>query len=265
MPVPVRLKIDEEEALKFWWSYVVPYFDPAREFFDYWGKDVADLQFLWHVLKPGMVFLDIGAYHGIYSLVAAKRLNGTGRVVAFEPSPREFARLRLHLGWNGIRNARAEHLAVAAAGGEKEFFQVSSGDTSRGGLRAPTSNDLVRPLTVSVVSLDDYLRKASLDRVDVVKLDVEGGELDALRGASSLLERHRPMFICEVLDIATEPWGYKAREIVSAFLSHDFEWFDLRPGGRLSAHKNQELYPEVRNYLAVPREKLGSIREWVLP
>lgn len=264
-PVPVRLQINEAERLHFWWSYVVPYYEPTRGFFDYWGHDLPELQFLWRMLKPGMVFFDIGAYHGIYSLVAGRRMGKSGVIVAFEPSPREFSRLKLHLRWNHIGNARTESLAVGSDSGERTFFQVSSGDQTRNGLRPPASGDSLTEISVSTVSLDQYIGKLLLDRVDMVKLDVEGGELDALRGATSLLTRFRPMFICEVLDAATRPWGYAAREIITTFLSHDFAWFDFRRGGLLSPHTALEKYTAVRNYLAIPREKLASVGEQIAP
>ena len=260
-PVPVHLKVDENEVLDFWWSYIVPYFEPTRGFFDYWGHDSSELRFLWHALKPGMVFFDIGAYHGIYSLVAARRLGDSGQVVAFEPSPREFARLRLHLQWNGLRSACAECCAVGSASEERTFFQVSSGDTTRNSLRPPATSDSLNEVRVKTVLLDQYIAAFPLDRVDMVKLDVEGGELDALRGGSTLLSRFRPIFICEVLDAATQPWGYEAREIVSTFLRHDYVWFDFQPGGALSPHKIKERYPEVKNFLAVPSEKLPAVAE----
>jgi FkbM family methyltransferase len=260
-PIPLRLQVTESERADFWWSYVVPYYEPTRGFFDYWGQDLPELQFLWQTLKPGMVFFDIGAYHGIYSLVAGRRMGRSGGVVAFEPSPREFSRLKLHLRWNHIENARIERLAVSPKSGKRTFFQVSSGDQTRNGLRPPATNDSLTEIPVSAVSLDEYITNLALNRVDIVKLDVEGGELDALRGASSLLTRFRPMFICEVLDAATQPWGYAAREIITKFLGHDFVWFDFRRGGLLSPHTALEKYTAVRNYLAVPREKLTRVAE----
>jgi FkbM family methyltransferase len=261
-PVPLRLQITETERLDFWWSYIVPYYEPTRGFFDYWGQDLPELQFLWRTLKPGMVFFDIGAYHGIFSLVAGRRMGKSGRVVAFEPSPREFSRLKLHLRWNHIENARAESLAVGSDAGERTFFQVSSGDQTRNGLRPPASRDELKEIAVRTISLDQYIEAISLERVDLVKLDVEGGESDVLRGAASLLNGFRPIFICEVLDAATQPWGYEAREIVSAFSRHDMAWFDFQPRGTLTPHKIQDEYPNIRNYLAVPREKLAEIAEW---
>jgi FkbM family methyltransferase len=265
LPVPLHLELSEKESIDFWWSYVVPFYDPSRGFFDYWGHDLPELRFIWRMLKPGMVFLDIGAYHGIYSLVAGRRTGRTGKIVAFEPSPREFSRLQRHLRWNRIANARAERVAVGADAGEQTFFQVSSGDQTRNGLRPPGSRDELKEIAVRTISLDQYIEAISLERIDVVKLDVEGGELDVLRGAASLLNGFRPVFICEVLDAATQPWGYEAREIVSAFSQHDMVWFDFQPGGTLTLHKIQDLYPDIRNYLAVPREKLAEIAEWTAP
>jgi FkbM family methyltransferase len=265
VPVPLRLPISQAQTLEFWWSYVAPFYDPSRGFFDYWGHDIGDLRFLWKFLEPGMVFFDVGAYHGIYSLAAAKRLGATGRVVAFEPSPRECRRLRLHLRWNGFRTACVEPLAVGAAHQEATFFQVLSGDMTRNGLRPPVSSDTVAPLSVKTVSLDRYVSELSLNRLDLVKMDVEGGELEALRGASRVLAELRPVLICEVLDAATQPWGYPAREIMRALQRHDYAWFDFRPDGTLGAHEIRDRYPEVRNYLAVPRERCGAAREGVLP
>lgn len=263
VPVPLRLEISSEEEIDLWWSYVAPFFDPARGFFEYWGKDVGDLRFLWKFLGPGMVFFDIGAYHGIYSLVAAKRLGATGRIFAFEPSPRELRRLRLHFRWNGIRAARVEPYAVGAVAGEGRFFQVLSGDTTRNGLRPPASSDSVAPISVKTIPLDSYISEFSLERVDLVKMDVEGGEIEALRGATRMLSDLRPVLICEVLDAATQPWGYDAREIILALRRHDYAWFDFQPDGTVIPHEIQDCYPQVRNYLAVPREKCGAEMEWM--
>ena len=73
VPVPVRMKVSEHDEIQFWWSYVVPYLDARWGFFDYWGHALGDLRFLWKTLRPGMVFLNVGAHHGVYSIVAAKK------------------------------------------------------------------------------------------------------------------------------------------------------------------------------------------------
>jgi FkbM family methyltransferase len=255
VPVPVRMRISDRQEIRFWWSYISPFSDPNRGIFDYWGHDLADLRFLWNHLEPGMVFLDIGAHHGIYSIVAAKRLGRNGTIVAFEPSLPEYRRLRLHIRMNQIRAVRAESTAIGATTSTRKFFRVVGGDSTRGGLQPPASHDRVAETSVESVRLDDFVSRFPLDRIDMVKLDVEGGELEVLQGASNVLTKLRPTFICEVLDAATQAWGYEARQIILKFKSFDFKWFEFRPDGSVVSHDVKDRYPDVRNYLAVPRER----------
>jgi len=254
--VPVRMKMSSSEEIQFWWSYLVPHFDATLGFFDYRGHDLGDLRFLWRNLKPGAVFLDIGAHHGVYSVVAAKKLGANGIVAAFEPSVREYRRLRMHLRLNRLGSVRAEPLALGSAACTQKFFQITNGDNTRGGFRPPASEDRISEISVETVRLDDYVSQFPLTRVDFVKLDVEGGEREVLRGASSVLTKFRPIFICEVLDATTQVWGYKAREIIQMLESLDFAWFDIRSNGSIVPHKIREHYPEIRNYVAVPKEKM---------
>src|SRR5271156_5479227 len=223
LPVPVRLKMSSDEEIEFWWSHVVPFFDGSRGFLDYWGHDVGDLRFLWKALTPGMTFIDIGANQGIYSLVAGKKLGGDGVVIAFEPSPREYQRLRIHLRWNEMSHARAEKLALGATAARTAFFQVVAGDTTRNGLRPPANSDSVTEIPVDLISLDDYASSRGLERVDLIKLDVEGGEVDVLRGATAVVSKFRPIFICEVLDAATRAWGYDACQIIATLQNSGYE------------------------------------------
>ena len=254
-PVLIRMNIAPRDEIRFWWSYIVPYFDAARGFFDYCGHDLGDLRFLWKSLKPGAVFLDIGAHHGVYSVVAAKKVGRAGTVVSFEPSSREYRRLRLHLRLNRLRSVRAEPLAVGSAACTQRFFQITSGDNTRGGFRPPASDDQVSEISVKTVRLDDYVSQFPLKRVDLVKLDVEGGEREVLEGASLVLTKFRPIFICEVLDATTQAWGYNAREIILMLQSFGFNWFDICLDGSIVPHQIRDHYPEIRNYVAVPKEK----------
>ena len=253
--VPVRMKMSPSDEIQFWWSYLVPYFETTRGFFDYWGHDLGDLRFLWTNLKPGSVFLDIGAHHGIYSIVAAKKLGTNGTVVAFEPSSREYRRLRLHLRLNRLHSVRAEPLALSSATSTRTFFQITSGDTTRGGLQPPASSDRVSEISVETTRLDDYVSRFPLQRVDLVKLDVEGGEREVLEGASLILKKFRPIFICEILDATTQAWGYNAREIILILQNYGFNWFEICLDGSIVPHQIKDHYPDIRNYVAVPKEK----------
>ena len=79
------------------------------------------------------------------------------------------------------------------------------------------------------------------------------------RGADRLLLQLRPLIICEVLDKVTGPWGYPARDIIAKLQRCGYDWYEVLQDGSLRRHRVQSEYPEVRNYLAVPREKRHSI------
>jgi FkbM family methyltransferase len=254
-PHRVRLRLANQEHLAFWWSYFPASFHPDRSMFEYWGTDIGDLRFLWTHLQPGMTFLDIGAYHGIYSILAAKRLGASGRVVAFEPSPRERHRMLLHLRYNRIKSVTLEPFALAAEAGKAQLAVVVEGFTTMNSLRRPQIEHPIIEVMVETIPLDAYLIQKQIGKVDFMKIDTEGGEVEAFRGAHALLSDSRPFIICEVLDQVTRAWGYPAAEIMSLLRGYDFEWFDILSDGSLLQHSPKKEYPEGRNYLAVPREK----------
>jgi FkbM family methyltransferase len=262
VPLPVRLSVPPAGKVVFWWSYVEPTFHPERGLLDYWGKDVGGLRFLWRFLRSGMTFLDVGAYHGVYALVAATRVGCRGRVVAFEPSPRDRRRLALHLRMNRLGWVAVEPYAVGAATGKQRFF-VALGDPTMNSLRRPLAAGPVQEVLVDVTTLDDYYARNALPPPDLIKLDVEGGELEVFDGAQGLMSSSRPVLICELLDLVTEPWGYPARNILARLKQAEYEWYDFREDGTITPHREQENYPDVSNYLAVPREKRNLVADWV--
>jgi FkbM family methyltransferase len=260
-PHRVRLAVTRHEQVHFWWSYFPASFSPDRSAFEYWGDDIGELRFLWKYLKRGMTFLDIGAHHGIYSVVAAKKFGSSVRVVAFEPSPRERRRMQLHLRYNGIKSVTLEPYALAAEDGVAALAVIVDGFSTMNSLRPPPIDQATERVMVDTTSLDAYFRRKQIDGVDLVKIDTEGGELETFRGAVWLLSHLRPLIICEVLDLVTRTWGYAAVEIMGLLQKYDYEWFDILPDGSVLPHRIREEYPEVRNYLAVPREKRDGLEK----
>ena len=100
-------------------------------------------------------------------------------------------------------------------------------------------------------------------RVDFIKLDVEGAELSALKGAPQLLHgQSRPVILAEVQDIRTKRWGYRASEVVRYLSNLNYRWFQLLPGGSLEKlDAGREEYDG--NFVAVPEERLDSVLDMV--
>lgn len=247
----------------FWWSRFTAEIDISINGMIYRGSENGDLEFMKRFLKTGMSYVDIGAYHGLYAVVAGRKVGRGGRVVLFEPSISACRRARLNLFLNRV-DGEIENSAVANMSGVVLYHQVVHGFKTMGALRRPASKDPVRTCQVKSVSLDDYCRKHAIDRVDLLKIDAEGAELGVLSGASYVLENLRPVIICEILDWVTEPWGYRAKEIVAKLSSHEYQWFDIGSEGGLTKHLNRNAYPDIRNYLAVPAEQVELLRGTVL-
>ena len=111
-----------------------------------------------------------------------------------------------------------------------------------------------------MTSLDRYISQNGIQRVDLVRLDAEGSELEVLDGATEMFKRIRPIFICEVVDETTAAWGYPAREIVSRLSQAGYDWFECDADGGLIPHEIREGYPAAKNYVAVPEEKLSLVQ-----
>jgi FkbM family methyltransferase len=152
-------------------------------------------RFLRAELKPGDVVLDIGANIGLHSLGAARQLRelgGGGKVIAFEPAADSLDKLRAAAELNGLADLIT---LVPVALGERKYQAAlhadSRYDPADSGVRSlQADGEVVQD--VPVIRLDDWAREQSLDRVDVVKLDVEGSEAAALAGATRTLVRFQP-------------------------------------------------------------------------
>jgi hypothetical protein len=107
--------------------------------------------------------------------------------------------------------------------------------------------------------LDACLQLQDINRVDFIKMDVEGGEWEVLKGAIELLDRRpRPIILCEVQEIRTEPWGHKAKEVIEFLRCRKFHWFRLSADGEIDAVDGRQ--PEFNgNFIAVPEERLEQI------
>ena len=219
----------------------------------------AQLRFVERFLRPGMSVLDIGAHHGLYTLLASARVRRAGRVFAFEPSARERTRLHQHLRLNRCRNVQVLPYALGAEQGEADFYLVDGQLDFCNSLRVPDVPEALQRTRVELRTIDGVLEERQMPAIDFVKLDVEGGERDVLTGAQRLIDRlPRPVFLVEVEDRRTKPWNYRAKEIIDRLGSAGFQWYSVEDNGNL--HPLDISAAEFEgNFVAVPAERTAEM------
>jgi FkbM family methyltransferase len=147
-------------------------------------------------LRPGMVFYDIGANLGFFSLLAARLVGPQGKVVAFEAEPDAAARLREHAARNQLTNITVEEVAVWSETGAVAFVRSDPGASPDRGLgHVDPQGGAPDSIAVPAISLDEY---AQSPPPDFLKCDVEGAEVRVFRGARRLLAEKRSGILCEL-------------------------------------------------------------------
>ena len=161
-------------------------FTTTRQYLDFAG------------LKPGVIALDLGAYCGLTSIALSKAVAREGRVIALEPDPINFAaaevNVRRHAAVNNLANITLSPVAAADHDG---MMAMSSEGTMGSALGAIVGTYRGQMVDVPTRTLAGIARDFGLDRVDLVKIDIEGAELLAVHAARDFLARFRPRLIIE--------------------------------------------------------------------
>ena len=218
--------------------------------------------FMLTYLKPSDVFFDVGAHFGYFSLLANSILGGAGQIVAFEPSEHTYKH-RLLTNCQDAPTIRTENVAVWNQNGEIQFHDYGLQYSAFNSFTAPRLSPSQRPhndkiVKVRAVSLDEYCETTGI-LPTFVKLDVEGAELQVLKGMSGVLRRAKPGLSVEVGDITS---GTTTTAETLAYLQDcDYELFECRKG-RVMPHILSDTRYAYDNIIALPRT--GDFRQRVL-
>ena len=160
------------------------------------------------LVDPGSVVVDVGANWGYFTLLAAERAGRNGRVFALEPNPALFERLHANVVQNGFGNVTC--LAVAAADQRGEMPFIDGGSIGNSGLSRFAPAAAPPDFFASTVALDAVLDDAAIERVRLVKIDVEGAESRVLAGMQRGIARRR----YEHVLLEFHPWAFERPQAV---------------------------------------------------
>lgn len=206
-------------------------------------EDSHERRMLRILLSPGDSFIDIGANHGSFCVMAAPIVGPSGRIIAVEPQPRLASLLRRTLPANIAPHA-FELLTCACSdhSGEATFYRPNSTSGRAGLIAGYSAADAHDSFTVPLAPFDDCVDWRSLPGKLVVKLDIEGGEPAFLRGAMQMIAAHQPTIILEINLASIAAAGGTLGSLQSQLHTLGYRHFapcanptDLRPLADLSA------------------------------
>jgi len=219
--------------------------------------------FLASVLKPGMTFVDIGANIGLYTLLAAPLVAPGGIVVAVEPSPREQVTLMRNLAANDQFAVRVRAEALGMADGSAILHVTDAEHAGQNTLGAPTYADtgVVEEIEVPVRAFDRLVDEEGLERIDAVKIDVEGAEELVLRGGQVSLRRFRPLVLLELQDPSLRTLDSSAEGVISLLESLDYRvvGYSKRTGRPERSPFRIDQKTDSANVVAYPIERVDDL------
>jgi FkbM family methyltransferase len=233
--------------------YAYPGNETSRAIFITGNYEPNEFFMLSQVIRPGMIFVDAGANMGLYTLFAARKIGERGTVFAIEPSTRECGRLLKNLEINSLSNVRLLRNAVSDSRSEADLLVAEderSGHNTLGAFTYDTA--LATKETVRTERLDDIVLREGLSRVDIVKLDVEGTEFLALKGAVGILARFRPLLLLELSDRALCRQGGSSAQIWDLCRHRGYQIFAFDQRNGLPVPAQQKPHYDSENVIAVP-------------
>ncbi|MGB5969731.1 MAG: FkbM family methyltransferase [Spirulinaceae cyanobacterium] len=176
-------------------------------------KDTVEL--VSKLLQPGMVFVDGGAHCGQYTLVASKCVGESGEVHSFEPDPDTFAMLSDSIKLNGLKNVYLNQLALSDRIEVKELYLAMANNIGGNSLYEPEnySGDIC---TVKCTTLDSYLKQHKISKIDLLKLDIEGYEMNVLESSQVFKDGDsQPFIVVEFNESNQQKIGKSCQEMAN--------------------------------------------------
>ena len=212
-----RYRRNEEILIRDFDKDIALWINPSRTMGNsiYWigFHEVKELVFLHRLLTPEMTFVDIGANQGEYSLFVAKRVP-KGKVLSFEPLPSMQRMFERNVEANGFKNIQLYRYGLADKPGSFPIYEIADRHEGLATLYVG-KKEVAKEYIVDLKVLDQECK--DLKRLDFIKIDIEGGELPALRGCSALITRFRPWLIVEINEPTYKNAGYSVADVLNFF------------------------------------------------
>ncbi len=195
----------------------------------FFGEYEADTnRILSQYIKKGDVVIEAGANIGSETLLISRIVGGTGYVYAFEPNPYTFERLGINISINELSNVSIHDIAMGESNGEISFNIYPKNFCNPGMSSKYMETSQTKKITVAQNTLDTFIREKNIEKVDLIKMDIQGAEMDMIQGADETIKRFMPTIFTEAYDLYNDVkafygilsgYGYKIYHIGTNKLS----------------------------------------------
>ena len=219
------------------------------------------LYILKNILKEGDVFVDVGANIGLMSILASQVVSNSGKVFAFEPNPNTLEILKKNIELNEVSNIEASSYAIGSKIESSKIYDRWNANRGSASLIKPdyetTSYD------INVIRLTDYFETRG-EKITAIKLDIEGYELEALKGALEILKKMSPMLIIECSDVRENLGGADKNALFDFILNaNDYNIYKLKGSkarkSKLIQVTQKHEMPEHDNIFCFTKEHLKHL------
>jgi FkbM family methyltransferase len=198
-----------------------------RNLFMYGYYEKHESTFWQYLTRNKINVFDIGANVGYFSLLASNNVkSGIGKVYAFEPITKTYERALHNIRLNNYTNIQLLQIAISDKNG---LLTINVGNEENWGMSSVNRHNYLSGTeeTISCQTLDTFVEQHNIHSVDVIKMDIEGSELRALRGMVDAINRFRPSVLIEVLDEHLNKSGGTKEEVFEYFFSKQYNAFRI--------------------------------------
>lgn len=217
-----------------------------------------ETQIVQKVVAAGDYVFDIGANFGWYTILMSKLVGNSGKVFAFELVPEIVKECKHNIYLNHLEdNITLENIAVGEENGVVDYLYCESSET---GNFAPEmlEEGPFKTGRARMTSLDHYVEKNGIKKVNFIKCDIDGAEVPFLRGARKTLSSEKPVIIIEASERGQRAQGHSCSEIFKELSQFDYKFFSLRSRLKaIEAHEFNKAFKE--DILCLPNEKVSIL------
>jgi FkbM family methyltransferase len=199
------------------------------------------------------VIFDVGANVGFYSLHWASRLAPGGTIHAFEPVPSTFAWLRRNVALNNLEGViQANNFGLSTEPKSLSIFLPKFSGSGAASMKNLHPDEASVQVEAQVDTLDRHFSASGLNRLDLIKIDVEGAELFVLQGGWRTIEEHRPLIFLELLRKWSKPFGYHPNDVIQMLGKIGYCCFTFDEGRLIRFQEMTEETVQKNFFFALP-------------